>query len=152
MTSLDKLKRKIAESMARGRIGLENQKYGELVIQTNKVQFFLTLVVIQKSSLPDKAYMDNLFERAELGNIISLFQASAHRTVASYKLLVALKKYNDIRRRLAHKMYSSKRLTLAECNPAILEGERILKTLERMAKIRAKKKNESIIPKFGEHN
>lgn len=136
MTSLDKLKRRMVASTVRAKKNLENQKYGEFIVQTNKVQVLLALAVLRRSSLPDKPYIEYLFERAEFGVLIGLFQTSAPKTFASYKLLLALKRYNEIRRRLAHKMYSPKRLTPEDCTSAILEGEAILMVLRRIAKIR----------------
>ncbi len=41
-----------------------------------------------------------------------------------------LRKYKNERNRLAHKMYSSKKLTKEECELAIKDGELLLKTLK----------------------
>ena len=134
MNNVDTLKKRMAQSMVRGQINLENQKYGEFIKQTNEVQVFLAVVILKKSSLPDNDYMENLFGK-EFGPLISLFQACAPRTITSYQLLLKLKKYQKDRNRLAHKMFSSKKLTPTECDAAIKEGELILIILRKMTKI-----------------
>lgn len=44
----------------------ENKKFGEFIVQTNKVQFYLSILVLLQSSFPDKKYREDI-ERAEFG-------------------------------------------------------------------------------------
>ena len=141
MNKADKIKRRMAESMVRGRKNMENAKYGEFVIQTNEVQYFLALAVLMRSSFVDNEYKNWLFDRAELGTLIGLFRVCARLTPSMYALFMQLQQYKKDRNRLAHKMFLSKtRLTPAECEKAIALGQEILKKLYALAKISRRKK------------
>ena len=144
MVNSDKIKKEFIEELVQNQANLENQKYGEFIKQTGEVQLFLALAVLQYSSFPDKGYIDHLFDRAELGTLIGLFQACAKKQPASYLLVLSLKRYNEHRRRLAHKMFSSKKLTPVECEAAIIEGKHILTMLRKLAKLRSKKNNQNL--------
>lgn len=135
MENYENFKKRLAKSIIQGQINYENQKYGEFIKQTNEVQTILTVVIIMRSSIPDKSYTDNLYTK-ELGGLINLFQACAPRTPFAYALFLKLKKYQNDRNRLAHKMFSDKKLTPAECDEAISSGEYILDSLYKLAKIK----------------
>jgi len=134
MNKADKIKRKMAESMVRGRTSAENAKYGDLIKQTNEVQFLLAHVVLLRSTFIDKDYQ-NLLERATFGTLINLFKACAKATPSMYSLLLLLQRYKKNRDRLAHKMFSANKLTPAECKDTLILGRHILTKLYVLGKI-----------------
>ncbi len=125
---------KLIETLVQQERLRENSKYGELILQTNEVQFYVSTVVILKCSLPDKSYEDYLYEGAELGTLINLFNASSRDIENSYNIICKLREYNRQRNRLAHKMNSNRRLTFDECKKTIADGEEILKDLKGILK------------------
>lgn len=129
--------------MVRAQIGRESQKYGEFIKQTNEVQYLLALVILRQSTFVDDDYVDWLSEKAGLGTLINLYRASAKHSVSSFALFKQLKQYKKDRDRLAHKMFTPKKLTPTECETSIHLGDKILKTLYRSAKIPSK-----LRPKF----
>ncbi len=135
MDKADKIKRRIAESMVRGRRASENAKYGEFIQQTNEVQFLLAHVVLLRSSFIDKDYQNWLIEKTGLGTLINLFRACVRRTPAMYGLFLGLQQYKKDRDRLAHKMFSAKKLTPAECKRALVLGQYLLMRLYDLGKI-----------------
>ena len=120
--------------MVRGRMSVENAKYGELIKQTNEVQFLLARVVLLRSTFVDKDYQ-NLLERATFGTLINLFKACAQATPSMYGLLSQLQQYKTYRDRLAHKMFSAKKLTPTECKDTLILGRYILAKLYPLGKI-----------------
>ncbi len=123
MLTLDERKRQIAEKMTIGQQMLENSKYGEFIIQTNKVQMYLTLLVFQRASFPSKKLLRYL-ERLQLGNLIEYFGINAPSSEAN--LLNGLRNYKDSRDALAHQMYTDKKLTARECEISLKLGQFIL--------------------------
>ena len=110
----------------------EDAKFGKLIIQTNEVHYYLSCIVLINSALPDKDYEDYLFEASELGALINLFNAASKRLFMAGQLIPKLKKYNKNRNKLAHKMFSNKRLTEKECLGTLTEGEEIIKSLKML--------------------
>lgn len=123
---MDDITKKLVQSMVAAKKRAENQKFGEFIIQTNKIQFYLSQLVILRSSYADKEYMDYI-ERIQFGPLIALFCACAKRETGETILIPELRKYQEKRNRLAHKMFTAKKLTKEECEKTIIEGEKILK-------------------------
>ncbi len=135
MDKADKIKKRLAESMVRGQRTMENAKYGSFIKQTNEVQFLLAFVVLLRSTFIDKNYENWVFEKAGLGTLINLFRACARRMPTMYMLLLQLQRYKRDRDRLAHKMFTTNKLTPEECKTALVLGDHILQRLYRLAKI-----------------
>lgn len=135
MNRYDSIKRKLALSLAHGKAKIENATHGEFIKQTNEVQFILAYVVLTRPSFVDEDYRNWLVEKAGLGTLINLFRACIRRTPSMYLLFLQLQKYKKDRDRLAHKMFSPKKLTPAESERALSIGEEILKRLYKLAKI-----------------
>lgn len=125
---MEDIKRKLAKSIIAGRKGEENKKFGEFIIQSNEIQFYLSNLLLFRSSYPDKKYRENI-ERAQFGNLIDLFCACAKAKTYEFILIPKLRMYISKRNRLAHKMYTADKLTKEDCEVAIKEGEKILKGL-----------------------
>lgn len=111
----------------------ENRKFGEFIIQSNEIQFYLSKVILLNSSYPDKKYKEFL-ERAELGTLIHVFCSCADNKQLESMIIPKLRKYKNERNKLAHKMYSSEKLTKKECEDAINDGKIILKCLNLFLK------------------
>lgn len=108
----------------------ENSRYGKLIVQSNELQFFLTVLIRIKTKYSDKTFVEWL-ETATLGNVINSFVVCADsEDMAS--LIPSLREYNSSRNALAHKMYSKKRLTLKECEISIELGDIILKLVKEL--------------------
>jgi hypothetical protein len=135
MDKADKIKKKLVLSMIRGRETSENAKYGAFIKQTNEVHFFLAHVSLLRSSFIDNDYRNWLVEKAGLGTLINIFRASANKTASMYSLFLQLQEYKKSRDRLAHKMFSAKKLTPTECEAALTLGKKILKRLYVLGKI-----------------
>ena len=56
----------------------ENETFGKLILQTNEVQTKLACIVILHSSLPDKKYIEFIYETT-LGKLISIFQVCTEK-------------------------------------------------------------------------
>ena len=130
-TSLEQRKREIVRLLLQQQTVVRDALYGQLIIQANEVHYKLAFVVFLNSSFPENKYRSYLFERAEFGSLISLFQACIQRTPEMRQLLGLLKNYQTKRNRLAHHMYSSKVLTPVECKKAIIIGKQILSTMDK---------------------
>lgn len=123
------IKRKMASKMFSYKHFSENSKFGEFIIQTNEVQFMLALAIFKCPFLIDDI-REELFEKNGLGTLINKFKKCTKKRSDIEKLLFSdLTKYNTKRNKLAHKMYSSEKLTSKECARAIQDGEMVLKTL-----------------------
>lgn len=114
------------------RIFLENQirdnsKYGEFILQTNEVQFFLVKLIFLRSFNPSNSFERDL-ERLQLGPLISYLNVCA-QTELDLNLLAQLKDYKDKRDALAHKMFTAQKLTVSECENAIKLGGKIIEYL-----------------------
>lgn len=108
----------------------ENSNYGEFIIQSNEVQLYLILLLEFRSFRPDKSLYDNL-ERLELGNLIGLFRVCVKNT-SELVLISYLNRYKNQRNKLAHKMFTQKKLTITECKLAIELGNNIIIILKKI--------------------
>ena len=116
--------------MVKNKLAKENQKFGEFIIQANKIQAYLSTLVILRSSYADKEYMDYI-ERIQFGPLIALFCACAKRETGEVVLIPELRKYQEKRNKLAHKIFTAKKLTQEELAEKMgVEGSYICK-LER---------------------
>lgn len=111
----------------------ENRKFGEFIVQSNRIQFYLSTLLLFRSSFADKKYIEYI-ENTLFSNLIHLFCACAKKETGEALLIPRLRKYNDERNRLAHKMYTTKKLTKEECQKAIKGGEQILKGFDFLIK------------------
>ncbi len=127
--TIEERKQEIIQMMLEGGIREENQRYGEFIIQTNKVQFHLSALVILRSGYPDKKFRDRV-EVMTFGALINLYNVCAGS--GEGLLIKRLRSYKDCRDRLAHKMYGKHKLTKAECERAIAEGEQLAKALKSL--------------------
>jgi len=117
---------------------LRNSKYGEFIIQTNEVQYFLILLIRLKINFFNNK-LEKYLEELTLGKLMKLFEVF----ISSQKELSLLKNfvlYNQLRNKLAHKMYTEKKLTEKECELAIKLGENILVELKYLLKLTSPKK------------
>ena len=106
----------------------ENAKYGEFIIQTNEVQFYLVVAIVLRIYKPTKKLIDNLYG-STLGKLIFYFRILAKNST-DLVLIDALNRYKDSRDALAHKMFSSKKLTTKECELSIDLGKELLMKLK----------------------
>ncbi|MCX6759442.1 MAG: hypothetical protein NT012_02675 [Candidatus Nealsonbacteria bacterium] len=125
---MESAREKLIKLIVAGQKSEENKKFGEFIVQTNKVQFYLSILVVLQSFFPDKKYREYV-EGAEFGSVINLFCACGKNEEGTVKFIKRLRKYKKQRNRLAHKMFSAEKLTKKECEQAIIEGEKILKDL-----------------------
>lgn len=122
------VKEKLIEMIVeRNRIS-ENAKYGEFIIQTNEVQFYLVVAIVLRTYKPTKKLIDNLYE-STLGKLIFYFCILA-KNPTDLVLIDALNRYKASRDALAHKMFSSKKLTTKECEISIDLGKELLMKLK----------------------
>lgn len=126
--SYEKIKEKLIQAMVRNQQAKESQKFGEFIIQSNNIQFYLSNLVILRSSYPDKEYIEKI-ESGTLGQIINLFCACAKKETGEFILIPKLRKYNKIRNKFAHKIHSPAKLTKDELQNAVSIGNDILKFL-----------------------
>jgi hypothetical protein len=105
----------------------DNATYGKFILQTNKVQYYLAKLIFLRSFEPHKSF-EKYLERLQLGQLISYMNICA-RTKLDMDLLSKLTNYKDRRDALAHKMFTSKKLTVSECEQAIKQGDIIIKYL-----------------------
>ena len=129
--SLEKRKREFVRLVMQQQIAAKNAAYGQFIIQTNEVQYKLAFIVFIYSSFPEKSHMDYLFGKTTFGPLIGLFQSCAPKNPEMYQLLRNLKEYKKLRDQLAHRMYSSERLTHPGCKAAITIGKRILRLMDK---------------------
>ncbi|MBU6414663.1 hypothetical protein KGQ34_00235 [Patescibacteria group bacterium] len=127
MSQLDKKKQEMAKKMLGIQQSNENRKYGELIIQTNKVQSKLIFAIILNSRSSNKKYHDELSGKT-LGSLIFTSQACIQWP---QNILDKLNEYKNDRDKLAHKMYTPKKLTLSECERALVRGRKILVLLDK---------------------
>ncbi len=132
-TETEKLIKLLAERMAERQRIHENSKYGQLIIQTNEVQFYLPLLILLRSYAPNKKLREYL-ERLELGNLINCFRFCVKNPV-ELALVDVLNKYKDSRNALAHKMFTAQKLTVKECELSIELGNELLIELKKMVKV-----------------
>ena len=111
---------------------LRDSKYGQFIIQTNEVQFYLTSLILLRTILPSKKLRQYL-ERLTLGNLINCFRICV-RSSNELSLTDFLESYNEKRNALAHKMYTNKKLTETDCESSIKLGEKLLTELKSLIK------------------
>ncbi len=101
--SYETLKRKLAQNMVLSQRSLSCQKFGEFILQANKIQFYLSSLILLRSTFPDKEYIKKI-ESMNLGQIINLFCACAKKDNGESALIPKLRKHNKIRNNFAHKV------------------------------------------------
>jgi len=135
---ISKNARKLPESFFKKISESKNSKYGQFIIQTNEVQFYLIFLIILKTVLPGKKLKECL-EEYTLGKLIYKFKTFANEPL-KLSLIESLKKYNESRNSLAHKMFTREKLTEKECELSIELGEEILWGLKFLSKSNWSKK------------
>lgn len=108
----------------------ENSKYGQFIIQTNEVQFYLTYIIFSRVLVPTKIFIKYL-QGLTLGSLINYFRMCL-RNSFELGLADSLGEYNKDRNTLAHKMFSNKKLTPKECELSIVLGDKLLKALIKL--------------------
>jgi len=127
-----KLHAKVIGQIPEGDKIRKNSKYGELIIQANRVQYYLTKLVLLRSLEPSKGFEDEL-GRLQLGHLIGYLKVCAH-TKEDLDLAGRLKDYKDKRDALAHRMFTARKLTPRGCENAIKSGDKIIKYLIKALK------------------
>lgn len=125
---MDDITHKLIQSIVASKRRLESQKFGDFIIQANKIQFYLSNLILLRSSYPDKEYIEKI-ESGTLGQIINLFCACAKRENGEIILIPKLRKHNKIRNKFAHKIHTPSILKKDELQNAVLLGNEILKSL-----------------------
>jgi hypothetical protein len=143
MSKTEEVKKKIVDRMVKAKENFKNQKYGEFIIQTNNIQFYLLNLILLRSGFLDNDYK-NYVERATLGQLIFLFCACINKNTKEILLIPKLKEYQEKRNKLAHKMYTLKKLTMPECEQAIKDGEKLEKALDFLLKNELESRGKSI--------
>jgi len=115
---------------------IKNQKYGELVIQTNLIQTALISFIIYFSRITDKEFKEHI-ERAGLGTLINFFAICLDEPSSS--VIKELREYKKYRDRLAHKMFTEKKLSEDECELALSLGNKIGELLKIESSIKQDK-------------
>ncbi len=110
----------------------DNATYGKFIIQTNEVQYYLVKLIFLRSFDPSKTF-EKYLERLQLGQLISYLNICA-QTELDIDLVSKLTNYKDKRDTLAHKMFTSNKLTVKECEQAINQGDAIIKYLTEALK------------------
>lgn len=123
-------RKKIIEIMVeQSQIG-KNSKYGEFIIQTNKIQFLLIGLISLRVCCPDKKNKNELAQLT-LGSLIVCFRICA-KNPAELELVKDLEDYKKMRNKLAHKMFTDKKLTTKECELAIEMGNELITVLRKI--------------------
>jgi hypothetical protein len=131
MSTLEEKKKELARRMVNARKNFENQRYGEFIIQTNSIQFYLSNLILLRSGILNKDYKNSV-EGSTLGQLITLFCACGKKEEGI--LMPKLKEYQEKRNKLAHKMHTLKKLTVNDCEQAIEEGKKLEKALDCLLK------------------
>jgi hypothetical protein len=135
MKNLEKKKKEMAEKMLGLQKGSENKKYGEFILQTNKVQYKLNTAIMLNSVCLDKKYCDQLLGLT-MGSLITVAQACIS---FSEEDLEMLRKYVEARNKLSHKMFTLKHLNVSECTKALESGEKIIIKLDKLIEVKISK-------------
>lgn len=128
--SIAQKKRLVIEMILEQEHNLRNSKYGKFIIQTNKVHFYLGLLILSRTVLDNKKLIEYL-EGSTLGNLINCFRICARNSI-DLSLVDSLELYNSKRNALAHKMYTEKELTETDCESSIKLGEQLLSKLKEL--------------------
>lgn len=118
---------KVISQISEGGKIKKNSKYGELIVQANRVQFYLTKLVLLRSLDPSRAFEDEL-GRLQLGHLIGYLKVCA-QTKEDLDLAGQIKTYKDKRDALAHRMFTAKKLTPQASEVAVRSGDKIIKYL-----------------------
>jgi hypothetical protein len=132
MINIHKTKDELINIFNSQRLTYDDAKYGEFLIQANKLKWYLALVIIMKISRTTNEIKRHL-ERMTLGNLIVLFDEYA-RTPGEIELLGSLKIYKDSRDFLAQKMFTTDKINVKECEIALQLGSLIIFSLENILK------------------
>ena len=143
MTNIDERKKQRIQFFKNDQLRHENFKYGELIIQTNKVQWYLTYIIFLRASRPTKK-LEKYLERLELGSLIECFSICI-KTPLESELSGSLQLYKKGRNALAHQMFTNKKLTIKECELSIELGNLILGELEKVFEFEWKRLESKII-------
>lgn len=108
----------------------QNSKYGEFIVQTNEIQFYLVLLVLYRAPWVGKNFK-KLLERSTFDNLINYFTLTA-QTRVERSLTITLKNYKDSRNALAHKIFTNEKLTVKECENSIELGHELLRTMKNI--------------------
>lgn len=130
-------KQKIIETMISQQRIVRNSKYGEFIIQSNEVQFYLVFFIKLTATKINKKLSKDV-EGSTLGTLINYFQLCI-KTEDEKLLIGGLLKYNESRNSLAHKMFTDKMLTERECNVSIELGDTLLTILKELIAQKVKK-------------
>lgn len=145
MSTLEEKKKELARKMVNAKKNFENQKYGEFIIQTNWIQFYLSNLILLRSGILNKDYKDYV-EGSTFGKLINLFCACGKKEEGI--LMPKLKEYQEKRNKLAHKMHTLKKLTINDCEQAIEEGKKLEKVLDSLLKNELEISNKGIVYKI----
>jgi hypothetical protein len=121
-------KEEITKKMVVFKNSLQSRKFGDFIIQSNKIQFYLSNLILLRSSYPDKKYQDML-ESVMMGQLIDLFCACARKDNGENVLIPKLRRYKTIRNRFAHKIHTYSDLSDQELQVAVTLGNEIFKFL-----------------------
>ena len=134
--SLEILKKELVRGIIEQQRINENSKYGEFIIQANEIQFYLVTLIWLRSFFPINKLEERL-ERLEFGNLIICFRICI-RNRAELVVYNSLNDYKDKRNKLAHKMFTDKKLTIKECELAIKFGKKLIVELKKLIDERIK--------------
>src|SRR5436190_11670671 len=107
-------------------------KYGEFIIQTNEVHYYLSALVMLRTFNPDNNFQENL-ERSQFGNLVGYFTICI-KSGEELEVLSSLKQYKTYRDALAHKMFTNNKLKPDDCGEAIKLGEELITFLKEQIK------------------
>lgn len=124
---MKEVNQRIVELIIKQKEENQNIKYGEFIIQTNLIQAFLARYIVCTSKYYDKDFSDKI-SALGLGELILCLKICANVRLQS--IVKDLDQYNKYRVKLAHKMFTNKKLTENDCEKAIETGEKILKILK----------------------
>lgn len=112
---------KLIQSIVLANKRFKNQQFADFIIQSNKIQIYLSQLVILRSSYPDKEFEEKIESGTE-GQIINLFCACAKKEIGEISLIPKLRQHNKIRNNFAHKIYTIAGLKKDELKKAVLLG------------------------------
>lgn len=105
--------------------------FEKFLLQQNLIQYNLVLLIMVRSKLPDKRFLEWV-ENKTLGELIQLYKVCANRE--EKPLLSNLGQYNTRRKYLVHGIFKDKDFNRidTEAKNANVEGTRIVKELEKL--------------------
>lgn len=127
--NIENIKKKLVERESNQRDIHRNSKYGKFIIQTNEIQFYLSTLILLRTTQDKK--ISKYLEGLTFGNLINCFRICAKNPI-ELAFADCLDLYNRSRNALAHKMYSQKKLTEIDCETSIKLGEKFLIKLKEM--------------------